>query len=67
MLDEEGLDPESFVSQLESDAVKPQDSVSQTAGSQASKARSSVAGPVVLKQLEEAATQASLEARVKRH
>ena len=60
-----GEDPEAFVKGLESDGVEPGDSVSQ-APSHASSGRSSVASSVRLRQLEEAATQASLATKLKR-
>ena len=66
-LEEEGLDPETFVKQLDVESITPQDSASQVV-SRVSKgsSRTSVSGTVVLKQLDEAATQASLEAKAKR-
>ena len=56
-LEEEGMDPETFVKQLDVESITPQDSASQVV-SRVSKgsSRTSVSGTVVLKQLDEAAT-----------
>ena len=64
---EEKVDPETFVRQLEAEAIRPEDSTYQVASHARKRSEAtSLSDSVLLKQLEEAATQASLETKAKR-